>query len=245
MATLMSTLVSRARLTLLEPAEVTDGFWTDAELLAHGNAGVKNLWQAIIDLYQDHFATDDITTMSLAASTQAMVGVPADLFRILIIQPRTLGQSSSNQGLIFKPRTLTHPDFVQAQACRAVSPVNTVIYYAVVNAGAPVAAPSIKIAPLVTSAVLLNVKYVPTLADVTLVQNNPIPGESDKAITEYIIAFARAKEREDRSPDPEHVAIYATEKRALLTALTPRSDQEPDVVMGFWEPPASLVNDGW
>ncbi len=183
--------------------------------------------------------------MSIAASTRTITGVPTDLFRILMIQPRTTGQSSTNPGLIFKPRTLTHPDFVQASAYRPCTPRDTVVYYAIVNAGAPVGAPSIRVAPMVSSEVLLEVHYIPVIADKTSGQDNPIPGESDKAIIHYIIAFARAKEREDRAPDPEHLSIYATEKRNMMTVLTPRSDQEPDMVQGFWEPDAALANEGW
>lgn len=242
MATTMQSLVDQARLTLLES---TASFWTDAELLALGNKAAKDLWKSIIDLFHDHFVTIDVTNMSLAASTSTITGVPTDLFRIVMIQPRTLGSSSSNPALIFKPRTLAHPDFVQANALRAVTPRDTVLYYAVVNAGAPVAAPAIRIAPQVTAAVLLEVQYIPVLADVVIGGNNPIPGESDKAVIEYIIAFARAKEREDRAPDPEHLSIYATEKRNLLTVLTPRSDQEPDMVHGMFEPDAALSYDGW
>ena len=245
MATLMSSLVSQARSILLEPAEVTGGLWTDAELLAIANKGVKDLWKSIIDLFHDHFVTLDSTNMSIAASASVVTGVPADVFRILMIQPRTLGDSSSNQGLIFKPRTLTHPDFVQANAMRPVNPRETVVYYALINAGAPVAAPAIRIAPQLSSAVLLEVQYVPVLADVVSAGNNPIPGESDQGLIYYIAAFARCKSREDRSPDPEYISIYATEKRNTLVALTPRSDQEPDVVQGFWEPNAALVNEAY
>lgn len=242
MATLMSTLVARARQTLLEPAQVTNGFWTDAELLAHGNSAVKDLWKGFIDLFQDHFVTFDITNMSIAANASSVTGVPADLFRVKTLKPRTLGTSSSNKGLVFQCRTLTHPDFVQAEAMGPISPRDSVVFYAVVNAGAPVGAPTIKLAPTLSSAVLLDVSYVPTLADVALGGTNPIPGESDTAITHWIIAMARAKEREDRGPDPEHLSIYATEKRNLLIVDVPRSEQDNDVVQGFWEPPAALVN---
>ena len=245
MATTFTSLIAQARATLLEPAEVSGGFWTDDELLALANKAVKDLWKGVIDLFQDHIVTIDITNMSIAASTRTITGVPTDLARVLMIQPRTLGSSSSNPGLIFKPRTLTHPDFVQANAFRPTSPRDTVIYYAVLNAGAPVAAPSIRIAPMVSSAVDLEVQYIPVIADKTIGQDNPIPGESDMAIIHYIIAFARAKEREDRAPDPEHLSIYATEKRNMMTVLTPRSDQEPETVQGFWEPDASLANEGY
>src|SRR5688572_3482178 len=223
MATLLSAIIANARQVLLEPAEVTNGQWTDAYLAGIANDGMKELWKGIIDLYHDHFITFDTTNMSIAADSNVITGVPADLFRVRMIQPRTVGPSSTNQGLIFKPRTLVHPDFVQANAYRSSVPRETTVFYAVVNAGAPVAAPAIRIAPKLSSAVLLEVQYIPTLATVALNANNPIPGESDKAIQEYVIAYALTKDREDKSPDPEHISCYATEKRNLLVALAPRS----------------------
>jgi hypothetical protein len=234
MSTTIDTIVARARTQLLEP---TAKFWSDAELLAHGNSAAHDLWKGIIDLYQDHFVTIDTTSMTLSSSTGDVTGVPADLFRVHMVQPRVLGRNSVNQSLIFQPRTLTHPDYVQAQAARPRNPQWNTLYYATINAGAPVAAPAIKVRPFVTSDVPLEVWYIPTLAPMTLNTStpNPIPGQSDKAIESYIIAFARTKEREDRSPDPEHLSIYATEKRNLLVALTPRSDQEPEVVESFWK----------
>lgn len=232
MATALSSIMTDARTTLLESSA---SYWADSELIGHANNGIRDLWASIIDLYQDHIVTIDESNMSIAASTNTITGVPTDLFRVLMIQPRTLGSSSSNPGLIFQPRTLTHRDFVQAQASPAITPRDAVIYYCVINAGAPVGAPSIRIAPTVSTAVSLSVWYNPTIATKTSSDNNPIPGESDKALIHYIIAFARAKEREDRSPDPEHLSIYATEKRKLLSALTPRSVQEPEVVEAFWQ----------
>lgn len=232
MATTLQRIIDRARVTLLERAAA---YWGDDELLTHANSAIKDLWASILDLYQDHLVTMDTTNVSIAASTSALTGVPADVFRILMVQPRTLGQSSSNQGLVFQPRTLLSPDFVQAQACRPVDPKNQVVYYCVINAGAPVGAPSIIIAPQLSSAVNLALWYNPTIPTKGATDTNPIPGESDKAVEEYVIAFARAKEREDRAPDPEHLSIYATEKRKLLTVLTPRSIQEPETVDAFWQ----------
>lgn len=232
MATALSVILANARVELVE---TTARYWTDAELITHINNGIKDLWRGIIDLYQDHYITLDETNVAAAASTAALTGVPSDLFRVVLLQPRTLGESSSHRGLIFKPRTLTHPDFVQAQASRAVEPSNTIVYYAVLNAGAPVAAPTIRIAPTLSSAVNLTLGYVPTVPTKTSADNNPIPGESDKALEAYCIAFARVKEREDRSPDPEWLSIYATEKRSLLVALTPRSVQEPEYAVGYLE----------
>jgi hypothetical protein len=232
MATLIGTIVASARTTLIETSA---SYWSDPELLELAQAGVKDLWKKIIDLGKDHFVTIDSTNVAIAASTSALTGVPADVFRVIALQPRTLGITSSNRGLIFKPRELNHPDWVQSESADAVDPANRVIYYAIVNAGAPVGAPAIYISPCVTAAVLCTLKYIPTLADLTVGSTNPIPGESDIAIKHYIIAFARSKEREDRAPDPEHLSIYATEARNLLTVLTPRSIQEPEYVVGMWE----------
>lgn len=235
MATTLQTIINDARKMMLEENPGDDSFWTDAELLSIIIGGVKDLWKKIIDLDKDHFVTIDETNVAAAASTSALTGVPTDVFRIIALQPRTIGASSSNRGLIFKPRGLTHPDFVQAEALPAVDPTNRCVYYAVINAGAPVGAPSIRIAPQIAAAVNLTLKYIPVIGTLTLASDNPIPGEADTALKHWTIAFARAKEREDRAPDPEHLSIYATEARNLLTALTPRSVQEPEYVVGMWE----------
>jgi len=232
-ATLFSTIITDARIQLIE---TTARFWTDAELLTHAINGARAMWKDIIDLHKGHFVTRDLTNVNAVASTADLAGVPTDVFRVLVLRPRTVGPSSSNQGLIFKPVTdITDPRFVQAQARDAVDPRNRVIWYALLNAGAPVAAPAIMIAPQLSSALLLALAYVQTLGTLTSASNNPIPGESDKAIVHYTIAFARGKERPDRSPDPEHLSIYATEARKILSALTPRSEQDDEYVQGMWE----------
>lgn len=245
MATTITTLIARARIDLLE---TTARFWTDAELLVHASNGCFDLWRSIIDLYKDHFVTLDITNVTLAADALVLSGVPTDVFRVVNLQPRIVGPSSSNQGLVFKPAELTTPQFVQARAGRAIEPRQAVIWYAVMNAGAPVGAPAIAIAPSVTSAVNLALWYNPVLVARTIggaADVNPIPGESDKAVEAYIVAFARGKEREDRSPDPEWLSIYATEKRNLLTVLTPRSIQEPETVDSFMQWPQGGGFNDW
>jgi hypothetical protein len=49
------------------------------------------------------------------------------------------------------------------------------------------------------------------------------------------MAWARAKEREDRSPDPEWLASYATEKSNLIVSATPRQEDEAKVVDAIFE----------
>lgn len=235
-ATKFSDIVASARTTLLE---LTARYWSDTELFGYALNGAKDLWSAVVDLYKDHFATIDSTNMVLPSGTTgapvAITGVPVDLFRVLAIQPRVLGDNSSNPGLIFHPRDLTHPDFVQAEAERARQPRYLQLYYAVINAGAPVAAPAIQVVPPVTDPVNLTVKYVPVLSRTLAIGDpHPIPGEADQALIAWTIAWARARERADRSPDPTFIAIYGTEKRKILGVLTPRSQQEPEVVESFF-----------
>lgn len=234
MATL-GTIRTRVRTTGL--LETTESFWTDAELLEHEIECLKDLWGAIADLRQEHYATDDATNVSLAASANSLTGVPADVFRVLLIEPRDLTSTATGRNIRFVPRDYNSPSFENARAMSAQDPANGLhIYYAVWGAGAPTAAPTIKTAPQLTTALNLRLVYIPTLAvsGFSASTTNPIPGESDNAVYAWTMAFARAKEREDRSPDPNWLAVYATEKQNILTRLTPRQEQEPDYVGGIF-----------
>ncbi len=50
-----------------------------------------------------------------------------------------------------------------------------------------------------------------------------------------MIAHALAKERPDRKPDPDWLALYATEKTNIEVFVTPRQEDEPDVAEGVHE----------
>lgn len=237
MATLLTTIRANARKVLLED---TASFWSDDELSKIIIDGIKDLWGAIVDLHQEHYATDDSTNVSMAASSSSLTGVPADVFRVLLIEPRDLTSSASGRNIRFVPRDYNSPEFESARAMSSQDPSNgLVIYYAVWGAGAPVGAPTIKVAPQISSALNLRLVYIPSLADSLFndfdTDNNPIPGESDNALKAWCIAFARAKERDDRSPDPNWLAIYANEKQSILTRLTPRQEQEPEYVVGMFD----------
>ncbi len=224
MATL-NTIITRARKTLLEE---TASFWTDAELLDHAINGAKDLWKAIIDVYQDHFLEINATSVSVVASQSTLSGVPTDCFRIKSIEPRV---PATYPNLFFFPKDWGHPEFKAARTMAAQDPQGTVFLYDLVGPGPPIAAPLVWIGPQSTTDVNLTIGYIKAVSDsLTTASANPIPGETDHAIEAYIIAHARAKEREDRSPDPEWLAIYGTEKANLLVAVTPRQEDEPDVV---------------
>ena len=233
MATTLATIITNARVKLLETSA---SFWTDAELLVDAIDGVRDLWKAVLALDEGHFYTQDITLVSMAASTKTLTGVPADVFRVVLIEPRDLSSTASVQDLTFEPRALNHPDFSGARSLGDVSPSGRTIYFSVLGAGSPVAAPTVEVAPTISSAVNLRFTYVAGLAAMTSASNNPIPGESDHAVMAWIIAHARAKERADRSPDPEWLSMFAADKAHLLASLTPRQTQEPEVAEAFFEP---------
>ncbi|KKN61510.1 hypothetical protein LCGC14_0520980 [marine sediment metagenome] len=232
MATLLSALETRVRFHL---REATAKFWTSAELINYFNEGIQDLEGAILDLSQDHFITIDTTNVSLTADSSTLTGVPSDVFRVVNIEPRDLSSGSATRHVHFTPRDLNHRDFRAARGQTAVAAGEQQdFYYAIINAGAPVAAPTIQVAPQSSSAINLALTYNQTLTVLTASGTNPIPGESDAALIAYTMALAKAKEREDHAPDPEWIAVYSTHKSNLLTRLTPRQVQEPEVVEALY-----------
>lgn len=242
MATRISTLITRVRSALLAPSAATgavnaDLFWSDDELLDWMTAGAQDLWRSFVDLHEAHFLTVDITNVSLAASTATLTGIPADCYRVSLIQPRDTTSTSSTRFIRFQPADYNSDNFIGALSMDTFDPSNGgVIFYAITQAGPPSSTMTIYVAPQITTALNLRFVYTPTLAT-TLSMNsvNPIPGQSDQALVTWTLAFARAKEREDRSPDPNDLAVYATEKQACLVVSAPRQEQEPRVVKGIWD----------
>lgn len=233
MATLLSDLETKARYHL---NEATASYWSSAELVSLMNAGVRDLWRAVNDLRASYFCTLDITNVSLAANGTSLTGVPSDCTRVHMIEPRDLTSSGANRNLVFRPKAYTDPDFQAARATDAIDAASGgTIWYDLIGAGGPVAAPTVVVAPKVNAAVTLAFTYVPVLSALTAASTNPIPGESDNALVAWVVAYARAKERDDRAPDPSWLAIYATEKTNLLVSLSPRQDQEPAVASALFE----------
>lgn len=209
-------------------------FWSSDEILDIANKGIKDLWGALIDLHQEHYQTMDISNVYLSADTDTLSGVPTDVFRVLLIEPSDLSSTGTYRGLQFVPRDYNHPDFVSARGMGSVTGQQSdIVYYTVSQAGAPVGAPTIRIGPKFSAAIAagsIRLVYIPTVATVTSSDTNPIPGESDLALISWIVAYAKAKQREDGAPDAGWIAIYATEKQNILTRSTPRQEQEPEIV---------------
>ena len=214
--------------------ESSPNFWSSAELISLINLGIKDLWRDIVDLKQEHYLTIDTTNVTLPASSSVMVGVPKDVHKVYMIEPRDMSENGSNHGLLFQPRDYNSEAFQMARSTENMDPSNGIIYYAVHKQGAPVDAPEVRVAPQVTSAVNIAFCYVPTLATLPADGIVPIPGEADNALVAWTVAFARAKESESRAPDPSWLAIYATEKAHLLQSLGLRQYQEPTYVDALW-----------
>jgi hypothetical protein len=234
MATLLSALETQARRHL---KETTASFWSSAELIDLANQGIKDLWGAIVDLHQEHFLTVDTSNVSLAVDGTSLSGVPTDVFRVHLIEHADTTDSPGNR-ILFTPSDYNSPEFINARSYTSQDPSSgIVIHYALTKAGAPVAAPTVLTAPKLSTALAagdIRFVYVPTPAAVAAGGDNPIPGESDNALIAWMVAFARAKEREDRSPDPNWLAVYKTEKQSVCVRLTPRQTQEPEVTPDFF-----------
>lgn len=232
MATSTAALISQARKVLLEEVEDDNSFWTDDELKDIAVLGYKDLWGAIIDQFAAHYQTVDETNVTLAANTATLTGVPADVFRVELIEPRDTTQNGTTRDVAFVPRAYNSADFIAARQMDNVDPSQPqIVYYALSGVGSPVAAPTIRIAPKLTSAMNIRLVYNQTIPVASI---NPIPGEADQAVKAWIIAWALAKEREDRSPDTNWLAVYATEKQHVLMRITPRQTQEPEYVEEFF-----------
>lgn len=228
MATKIYTIEALARLRLEEPSP---RFWSSNELTGIIIAGIKDLWRDVVELKQEHFLTINEDDVSLAANTSTLTGVPSDIHKIYLIEPLDGGDSDTNVGLLFEPLPFNDKEFRIARNLTATEPTDTVIYYDTIGDGAPVGAPTIYVAPQVSTAVNLRFCYIPTVSSTLTTNSNvPIPGECDNALVAWTVAYARAKERDDRAPDVAWLSMYKGEKDRLLLGLGVRNSQEPQFV---------------
>lgn len=231
----IAAILARVRAQLREP---TARFWTDAELMGYMTDGAKDLWRAILDLHAEHYLKE--CQVVLRSGDTKLSGVPDDCFRVWNIEPWDTTPSGSSRGVLFTPRKYNSQDMISARATPPLDPSNgatRVIYYDVSGVGAPVTAPLIRTAPGVRSDVLVRLAYNPT---VQLIDRNPIPGEADHALLAYTLAYARAKESDSQGADPMWLSVYESEKTKILTGLTPRQEQEQEVVEDFFQGVGSM-----
>lgn len=210
-------------------------FWTSSELKNLMRRCEKDLWRSIVDLKGEHYLTINATDVSIESGEDQLTGVPADVHKVYNIEPVRTSSGEPRTQLVFTPLDWNHKRFSSARAQDPIDASAGEVFYAILGAGAPVGSPTIKIAPTLTSAVSLNFAYVPTLDSIDLTELVIIPGEADNAIVAWTVAYARAKEREDRAPDGSWLSIYGTEKEHLLQSLGLRQLQEPKVVDGMFD----------
>lgn len=210
--------------------ELKPSFWTSDELIGIINRGIKDLWRATVDLKQEHYLKINTNDVKYPADTDQMVGLPNDVHKVYLVEALNNGDNDANRGLVFTPKDYNHDDFRSARTLSSVDPTNEQIYYAITSQGGPVGQPIIYCAPQVTSEVSIRFCYVPTLGLLASSDIVPIPGESDNALIAWTLAFARAKERENKAPDESQLAVYSTEKQQILQSLGLRQYQEPQYV---------------
>lgn len=227
----ISTIEAAARLRL---NEITPRFWSSAELVDIIAAGVRDLWRDIVDLKQEYYLTCNNTDVYLVANTSSLLGVPKDVHKVYLIEPADTSENSSNESLQFMPMDYNSETFRAARGRADIDPNNDTIYYAITGQGAPVNAPVIYCAPQVSSSVLLNFCYVPTIGLLVSDSIVPIPGEADNALISWCVAFAMAKETDGRAPSMDWLGVYATEKQHLMQSLGLRQYQEPEYVDGVF-----------
>jgi hypothetical protein len=232
-ATPISDIMRQVRAQLTEPKA---RFWADDELKDIFKLGVMDLWGAILDLHQDHYFSivEDGSVFQRSGDT-FLSGIPEDCFRVMQIEPLNTVTDNSATAVQYAPRKYNHPDFIAARTVGSFEPNQAgVIYYDVTGPGAPIAAPRVMVAPTINANLALRFVYYPYL---TVTDYNPVPGGSDNALKAWTIAYAMAKEGQagNRVPDAGWLAVYATEKQTILTRMTPRQDQEPDVVDGLFQ----------
>lgn len=218
--------------------ELTPRHWTSAELTKIIAHGIRDLWREIVNLKGEHFFVVDALNVIAPADSDTLQGVPNDVHKIYLIAPRNNSATSTSDGryLQFQPRDYNSKDFLAAMAeTTADAGDSHVIYYAITGMGGPVSAPTVYIAPRLSADVDLRFAYIPVLGPLESDNFVPIPGEADNALVAWGVAYARAKEREERTPDPEWLSIYGTEKQNLVNSLGLRQYQEAQVASAFFQ----------
>jgi hypothetical protein len=235
MPTTLAQIETKARRQL---EEVSPRHWSSDELQDIITDGIKDLWRKIVDLKGEHYLVVNTTDVTLPADSDTLLGVPRDVHKIYLIEPADtqVDGTATGRHLVFRPIDYNHQYFISARSSDAIDPNgDNTIWYAITGIGGPQQAPKVYVAPQLTAAVSLRFSYVPTLPTLDSTSIVPVPGEADSALKAWTVAYARAKEREDRTPDPGWLAIYGQQRDELLNSLGLRQYQEEQVANAFFE----------
>jgi hypothetical protein len=233
-------IIDNARVHLNDPNKT---FWSDAELLVHLNAGAKDCWRHVQNLLQDYFfqiIEDGTVTQDVNATTLTIATSPTPkIYKIQGIEPVT---QANYPALNYFPRKYMHPDMVRARTADAVDPGSCgPAYYAIAGRGND-ALPTIYVAPKFTAQVPIRLVFTPGIGTLLIGDANPIPGESDQALENFIVAYAKPKETDEDgagqnpgTPDAGWLAMYKAERDSMCVSLDPRQEDQPDVAEGVHE----------
>src|SRR5882672_9408947 len=130
MASQISTIEALTRQRLIE---ITASFWTSQELVDIISAGVRDLWRDIVDLKQEHYLTINNTDVYYGASASELSGVPTDVHKVYMIEPRDLSANGTNHGIVIRPMDYNARDFQLARSLDAIEPANATFYYCIMG----------------------------------------------------------------------------------------------------------------
>ena len=225
MATALSAIVTISRDRLNEPVP---RFWSNAELLRYANRGIRDMHRQLGATHQNYFHQISVAVTHAVDATQ-LSDVPTNVTIVHGLEPADL---TTNPHLYYERKDYNHPDFQAARSIAARDPSSGLtIYYAVTQAGGPVAAPVILVAPKINEARTLRLTFMPTVGnELVTTDPNPIPGESDNALVHWIVAYARGRQTKQQGPDEKELGLYQNELNRIMAAITPRDDSQPEVV---------------
>ena len=233
----MASTFSELQVSLRETLnEDTASFWSTTEIHDILVKGARDLWRDIVDLKQEHYLRINSTDVYLPSGASQLANVPEDLHKVYLIEPRDVSSTGGFQQVMFTPREYNHDEFRAARASGTANSPYGEFFYAITGLGSPTGdPPKILIAPTTDADLNVTLAYIANLGPLYAESLVPIPGEADNALIAWGMAYARAKEREDRMPDPGWLTIYKTEKEHLLQSLGLRQYQEPTIVDGMFQ----------
>src|SRR3990167_5630401 len=129
MATLISEIETQVRINPL--LETAASYWTSAELVAITIRGIKDLWRDLVNLKQEYYLTINETDVFLAANASTLSGVPNDVHKVYLIDPREYNSTA----------------FAIARSQSAVDPQKTEFLFAVIGQGSQAGLTEVRIAP--------------------------------------------------------------------------------------------------
>jgi len=230
MATTLQTILNMTRDAL---NEAVPRFWSDAELLRYMNRGIRDAWRQI-SMTNQEYQFELSVAASLAANGTTITGVPDNLSVLFQIEPTDMVAHP----ITFIGKPWTHAEFQNARRItEAQDPSQPgTIFYVLTGAGAPVAAPTIRVAPTVSAAIPLSISFRPTIgAELTATGVVPLPGELDQALVFWTSAHALGRQRGSAEPDTTRLNLFQREMDVILAAITPRDEQEDNVVTAMFE----------